>query len=48
MKIFSCAVCGQTLFFENSQCTKCGRALAFLPERALLSGTRSATTTGTD
>jgi hypothetical protein len=37
MKIFSCAVCGQTLFFENSQCTKCGHALAFLPERALLS-----------
>jgi hypothetical protein len=37
MKIFSCAACGQTLFFENSQCTKCGHALAFLPDRALLS-----------
>jgi len=37
MKIFSCSVCGQTLFFENSQCTKCGHALAFLPDRALLS-----------
>ena len=37
MKIFSCAACGQTLFFENSQCTKCGHALAFLPDHALLS-----------
>jgi hypothetical protein len=37
MKIFSCSACGQTLFFENSQCTKCGRALAFLPDRMMLS-----------
>jgi hypothetical protein len=42
MKIFSCGACGQTLFFENSQCTKCGHALAFLPDRALLSAIESA------
>lgn len=32
MKLFSCAGCGQTLFFDNSACTRCGRALAFLPD----------------
>jgi len=43
MKIFSCAACGQTLFFENSQCTRCGHALAFLPDRMLLSAIEPAT-----
>jgi hypothetical protein len=37
MKIFSCTACGQTLFFENSVCTRCGHALAYLPDRAVLS-----------
>jgi hypothetical protein len=32
MKLFSCTGCGQTLFFDNSVCTRCGRALAFLPD----------------
>jgi hypothetical protein len=33
MKLFSC-VCEQLLFFESVACTRCGRALAFLPDRA--------------
>lgn len=32
MKTFRCP-CGQTLFFENTQCTACGRQLGFLPDR---------------
>jgi len=36
MKLFSCAACQQVVHFENSQCTKCGHALAFLPDRSLL------------
>ena len=35
MKLFSC-VCGQLLFFESVTCTRCGRALAFLPDRRIL------------
>lgn len=31
MRVFSCDVCGQTLFFENSACGRCGHALGFLP-----------------
>ncbi len=31
MKDFYC-VCGQRVFFENSQCLKCGRALGFDPQ----------------
>ncbi|HLK90282.1 MAG TPA: putative zinc-binding metallopeptidase [Polyangia bacterium] len=37
MRTFTCAACGQTLYFENSQCTRCGRAVVFLPDRRLLS-----------
>jgi len=36
MKLFSCAACQQVVHFENSQCTNCGHALAFLPDRSLL------------
>jgi len=36
MKLFSCAACQQIIHFENSQCTSCGHALAYLPDRALL------------
>jgi hypothetical protein len=32
MKLFSC-VCQQLVFFESVTCTRCGRALAFLPDR---------------
>jgi hypothetical protein len=36
MKLFSCAACQQIIHFENSQCTSCGHALAYLPDRGLL------------
>jgi hypothetical protein len=36
MKLFTCAACQQPVHFENSQCTGCGHALAFLPDRATL------------
>jgi hypothetical protein len=32
MKLFSC-LCQQVVFFESVTCTRCGRALAFLPDR---------------
>jgi hypothetical protein len=35
MKLFSC-VCGQLLFFESVTCTRCGRSLAFLPDRGVV------------
>jgi hypothetical protein len=34
MKIFHCDHCGQLVFFENFQCVKCQRALAFVPDLA--------------
>ena len=37
MKLFSCDTCQQLLFFESVQCTGCGRALAYLPDRELVS-----------
>lgn len=33
MKIFSCDVCGQRVYFENTQCTGCGSLLGFLPDQ---------------
>ena len=36
MKIFSCSACGSVLFFENSQCTQCGRVVAYLQDRSTL------------
>lgn len=41
MRLFTCAACGQTLYFENSQCTRCGRPLAFLPDHGLLATVRA-------
>lgn len=32
MKVFHCDHCGQLLFFENINCVRCGRALAYVPE----------------
>jgi len=32
MKVFHCDACGQTVFFENFACVKCGHRLAFLPD----------------
>jgi hypothetical protein len=36
MKLFVCQHCRQLLFFDNTRCERCGRALGFLPERTLL------------
>ena len=37
MKIFSCSACKHVAFFENSQCTRCGHALAYLTDRGIVS-----------
>jgi len=37
MKLFTCACCGQVLFFENTLCERCGHRLAYLPELNVLS-----------
>lgn len=37
MKLFRCDVCEQVVHFENSQCTRCGHALAYLPEAKIMS-----------
>jgi len=36
MKTFRCT-CGNTLYFENTQCMECGRKLGFLPDVMVLS-----------
>lgn len=36
MRIFHCDGCRQLIFFENSQCVSCERALAFLPDVMLV------------
>ena len=36
MKLFICNACQQAVHFENSQCVRCGHALAYLPDRATL------------
>jgi hypothetical protein len=37
MRLFKCQHCGQTLFFENTRCEKCGRELGYLPDLGELS-----------
>ncbi|MEA2700115.1 MAG: hypothetical protein QOI66_4386, partial [Myxococcales bacterium] len=37
MKLFACSACSEAVYFENSQCTRCGHALAYLPDRSTLS-----------
>jgi len=37
MKIFTCSACKHVAFFENSQCTRCGHALAYLSDQSVLS-----------
>ena len=32
MKLFECQVCGQTLYFENTKCERCGHRLGYLAE----------------
>ena len=36
MKLFTCPSCQQTLHFESFQCVGCGHALAYLPDRQVL------------
>src|SRR4051794_4613426 len=37
MKLFRCQHCGQVLYFENTQCERCGHRLGYIPETATLS-----------
>lgn len=37
MKLYTCQHCGQLLYFENTSCERCGRALGYLPKLATLS-----------
>lgn len=37
MKIFRCQCCDQVVYFENTQCTRCGAALGFLPDALVMS-----------
>ncbi|HEY1857317.1 zinc-binding metallopeptidase family protein [Acidocella sp.] len=32
MRLFKCQACGQTVFFENRRCARCGHELGYLPE----------------
>jgi len=34
LKTFHCTACQALIFFENTKCLSCGRALAFFPDRA--------------
>jgi hypothetical protein len=36
MKVFHCDHCGHLLFFENTQCLRCGRLAAYLPDLGLV------------
>ena len=36
MKLFSCAHCGNTVYFENAVCERCGHQLGYLPDRSVL------------
>lgn len=33
MKTFKCGACGNTVYFENMQCLRCGHVLGFQPEK---------------
>ena len=37
MRLFTCQACQQLLYFENSRCERCGRALGYLPGADALS-----------
>ncbi|WP_024889645.1 zinc-binding metallopeptidase family protein [Luteimonas huabeiensis] len=37
MQLFKCGRCDQVLYFENTECVRCGAKLGFLPERMALS-----------
>jgi hypothetical protein len=46
MELFRCDGCRQVVFFESVKCTGCGRALAFLPNHAIISALEPAATQG--
>ncbi len=37
MKIFTCQVCGNAIYFENATCVACGSQLGFAPETGVIS-----------
>src|SRR5688572_3884922 len=37
MQVFTWQACGQVLYFENTRCERCGRALGYLPEKSVVS-----------
>ncbi len=41
MKLFECQNCGQLIYFENTQCERCGSALGFQPRTAVLSALKA-------
>ena len=36
MKLFTCKTCGQTVYFDNRLCVRCGASLGFLAEDVTL------------
>lgn len=36
MKLFQCQACGQIVYFENSQCVRCGHDLGFIAEHGTI------------
>ena len=40
MRVFSCQVCGQRLYFDNVRCERCRAELGYLPDRAQLHALR--------
>jgi hypothetical protein len=48
MRIFSCSVCQQLLFFENVTCSRCGHALAYLQDHRVISALEPARGAGDD
>ncbi len=46
MRVFHCDVCAQTLYFENSDCIKCGHTLAYLPELGAMTALAPAASEG--
>lgn len=36
MRLFTCQVCGQVLYFENRNCQRCGHTLGYLPDDDLM------------
>jgi hypothetical protein len=36
VKLFACTACSEIVYFDNTQCTRCGHALAYVVERATM------------